>query len=137
MKLVKKIVAGLLLLWGLPLSIWATVEAFNPNIPAEDKEGAIPALIFFGLPPIAISGLLIHSLRQQHRAIEAKSDREIELLFLSEIQANDGVVNPIVFATKTDLSLDKAKAYLDEKAVQLNGLYEATETGGIIYRFPI
>lgn len=133
MKLVKKIVAGLLLLWGLPLSIWATIDTFNPNTPAEDKQGSVAALIIFGLPPVAIGGLLIHSLRQQHQ----KSDREIEQLFLTEIQANDGVVSPIVFATKADLSLEEAKTYLDAKAVQLNGLYEATDSGGILYRFPI
>ena len=137
MKLLKKIFVGLLLLWGLPLSIYCVVELLNPEVSSEDKEGAGAALVLFGLPPIAVSGLLIHSLRQQHQASEAKSDREIELLFLTEIQGNNGIVNPLIFATKTDLSLDETKAYLDEKAVQLNGLYEATETGGIIYRFPI
>lgn len=137
MRLLKKIVAGLLLLWGVPLSIWALTETFNPNVSAEDKEGAIPALIFFGLPPIVIGGLLIHSLQQQHKSSQEKSDREIELLFLQELQANDGVISPIIFATKTGLSLDATKIYLDEKAVQLNALYEATEQGGVIYRFPL
>ncbi len=137
MRLLKKMVVGLLLLWGLPLSIYCVVELLNPEVSAEDKQGAGAALVLFGLPPLAISGLLIHSLRQQHQASEDKSDREIELHFLTELQANNGVVNPIIFATKTDLSLEEAKTYLDEKAVQLNGLYEATENGGIIYRFPI
>ncbi len=137
MRLLKKTVVWLLLLWGIPVSIWATVDTLNPNLSAEDKEGALPALILLGLPPIAISGLLIHSLRQQHQASERKSDREIEQLFIAEIQANGGVVSPIIFATKTELSIEDAKTYLDEKAVQLNGLYEVTESGGITYRFPI
>ena len=137
MKWFKKAAVGLLLLWGVPLSIWAMVDTFNPNTPAEDKEGSIAALILFGLPPIAISGLLIHSLHREHHTTTQKSDRELEQLFLAELQANEGVINPIIFATKTQLSLDETKEYLDGKAVQLNGLYEATETGGIIYRFPI
>lgn len=137
MRWFKKAAAGLLLLWGLSISILATIDTFNPDTPAEDKDGSVAALIIFGIPPIAISGLLIHSLHQQHQANTQKSDRELEQLFLTELQANAGVVNPILFATKSDLSLDDTKAYLDAKAVQLNGLYEATETGGIIYRFPI
>lgn len=137
MKLLKKIVAGLLLLWGIPISIYAVVETFNPNVSQEDKEGAIAALIIFGLPPVAIGGLLLHSLQQQSKHETTKSERELEKIFLTELQENAGIINPIVFATKTSLSLDETKAYLDEKATQLNGLYEATETGGVVYRFPI
>jgi hypothetical protein len=135
MKWLKKFAAGMLLVSGVTLSLALIVDIVDPE--TDGTGDSVAALILFGLPPIAISGLLIHSLRQQHQANEQKSDREIELLFLTEIQANNGVVNPIIFATKTDLSLDESKAYLDEKAVQLNGLYEATESGGIIYRFPI
>lgn len=137
MKWLKKTAAGLLLLWGVPLSIWAVADTFNPDTSAEDKEGAIAALILFGLPPIAISSLLIHSLHQQHHTSTQKSERELEQLFLTELQAHNGVINPIGFATKAAISLDDTKAYLDAKAVQLNGLYEATDTGGILYRFPL
>lgn len=135
MKWLKKAIAGLLLLWGVPLSIWAVVDSFNPETPREEKEGAIAALVLFGLPPIAISGFLIHNLRQQHRTVQETSDRALEQIFLEELQANNGLINPIVFATKADLTLDEAKAYLDEKAVQLNALYEATDNGGVVYRF--
>ncbi|MEM9120170.1 MAG: hypothetical protein AAGD09_20130 [Cyanobacteria bacterium P01_F01_bin.56] len=89
------------------------------------------------MPPVAISGLLIHSLYQQHRDSEQKSDTELEQLFLTEIQTNDGVISPVVFALKAELSIEDAKAYLDKKAVQLNGLYEVSESGGVIYRFLI
>jgi hypothetical protein len=137
MRWLKKIVAGFLLLWGLPISIWATLDTFNPETPTEDKEGAIAALCFFGLPPVAISGLLIHSLRQQHRLTTDKSDRALEQLFLSELQANNGVISPVMFATKANLTLEEAKAFLDDKAVQLNAFFEATDTGGIVYHFPV
>ncbi|NEQ46033.1 MAG: hypothetical protein F6K00_21820 [Leptolyngbya sp. SIOISBB] len=131
----KKFAAGVLLLLGITLSLALIADILDPET---DRPGdSVAALVLFGLPPIALSGLLIHSLRQQHQANEQKSDREVEQLFLAEIQANDGVVSPIIFATKADLSIEDAKTYLDEKAVQLNGLYEATESGGITYRFPI
>ncbi|MEM1310053.1 MAG: hypothetical protein AAGF98_11305 [Cyanobacteria bacterium P01_H01_bin.153] len=137
MRLLKKIVIGLLLLCGLPISLMAIVYGFNPETSQEDKDGAIAAFIFFGLPPVVISGLLMHSLHQQHKSDARKSDRELEQLFLAELQANGGNINPIIFATKSDLTLDETKIFLDEKAVQLNALYEATETGGVIYRFPL
>ena len=135
MKWLKKFAAGLLLLSGVTLSLALIVDILDPET---DKKGdSVAALILFGLPPIAISGLLIHSLHREHHTTTQKSDRELEQLFLTELQANEGVIHPIIFATKTQLSLDETKAYLDQKAVQLNGLYEATETGGVIYRFPI
>lgn len=137
MKWLQKTVAGLLLLWGLPLSIWAITDTLNPDTPAEDKEGAIAALVFFGLPPVAIGGFLIHHLRQTHHTTEENSDRALEKLFLQELQEQQGLINPIVFATKTNLTLEEAKTYLDEKAIQLNATYEATETGGVVYRFYI
>lgn len=137
MRLLKKIAIGLLLLWGVPISIWATVDSLNPKTPQAEKDGSIAALIVFGLPPIAISGLLMHSLHQQHKSDAKKSDRELEQLFLAELQANDGVISPIVFATKSDLTLDETKVYLDTKALQLNALYEATDAGGVVYRFPV
>lgn len=137
MKTLQKIIAGLLLLWGLPISIWAVVDTLNPRTAPVDKEGAVAALVLFGLPPVAVGGYFIHNLRQQHRATLQQGDRQLEQLFLAELQANGGIINPIVFATKAELSLNDTQAYLDQKAVQLNALYEATETGGIIYRFPV
>ena len=137
MRVLKKIAAGLLLLCGLPLTLALTVDLLNPDLSPEDKEGSVPAIVLFGLPPIAIAGWLIYSLRQQHESATNKSDREIEQLFLQELQANGGVISPIIFATKTELSLDEAKTYLDQKAVQLNASYEATEQGGVDYRFPL
>ncbi|MEL6398822.1 MAG: hypothetical protein AAFR26_07015 [Cyanobacteria bacterium J06626_4] len=137
MRLLKKIAAGLLLLCGLPLTLALTIQLLDPNLSSEDKEGSVPAIVLFGLPPIAIAGWLIYSLRQQHESAENKSDRAMEQLFLQELQANGGVINPIIFATKAGLSLDETKSYLDEKAVQLNALYEATEQGGVEYRFPL
>jgi hypothetical protein len=137
MRWLKKILAGLLLLWGLPISVWAVVDSLNPETAKEDREGAIAALIIFGLPPVAMGGWLLSSLRQQNTVSQKQKQRALEQQFLQMLQENNGVINPIVFATKTQLSLDEAKTYLDEKAVQLNGLYEATASGGIEYHFPL
>ncbi|HEY9889284.1 MAG TPA: hypothetical protein V6D02_12845 [Candidatus Obscuribacterales bacterium] len=133
----KKVLAGLLLAWGVPISIGMVVAALWPETPREDREGAIAALVFFGLPPVVTGSWLLHSTRQDTRAALAKSEHALEQIFLAEIQANDGVVNPILFATKAGISLTETKAYLDQKAVQLNALYEVPETGGVVYRFPL
>ncbi|NER84895.1 MAG: hypothetical protein F6K42_36345 [Leptolyngbya sp. SIO1D8] len=137
MRWVKKIVAGLLLIWGMPISLMAIVNLVNPQTAAEDKEGALAALAIFGLPPIALGGWLVFNLRQNRQALLAQEEQELEQLFLQIIQDNKGVVTLVTFATQTNLSLEASKTYLDEKAIQLNGLYEVSEAGGIVYRFPL
>ncbi|MEM0979323.1 MAG: hypothetical protein AAGH78_03520 [Cyanobacteria bacterium P01_H01_bin.58] len=135
MKWFKKTVAGLLLLWGIPISVWAAVDSMNPQ--SDNREGAVAALIIFGLPPTALGGWLVWTLRQDHKTMLERGDQALERIFLQLLQENRGVVNPILFATKTQLSLEASTKYLDEKALQLNGLYEATDQGGIEYRFPL
>lgn len=136
MKWLRKLMAGLLLLWGLPLSLWAVIEAANPEVDSEQRQGAIAALCLFGLPAVAGGGWLVYGLHQQHRAALQQSNQALEQLFLQLLQESQGEVHPILFATKAQIPLDQAKAYLDKKALLLNGNFEATDSGGILYRFP-
>jgi len=137
MRIVIKIAAGLLLLIGVPITILASVDVLNPQTSDEDRGDSFAALMILGLPPTVLGGLFVYSLRQQRQAFKERDDLALEQMFLKLLQENQGAVSPIVFATQAQLSLDEAKKFLDEKAVQLNGLYEATEMGGIIYRFPL
>ncbi|PSN19460.1 hypothetical protein C7271_07200 [filamentous cyanobacterium CCP5] len=136
MKWLRKLAAGLLLLWGLPLSLWAVLEAANPEVDSEQRQGAIAALCLFGLPAVAAGGWLVYGLHQQHRSAIERETQALEQLFLQLLQETQGEIHPIVFATKAQLPLDQAKVYLDQKARLLNGNFDATESGGIIYRFP-
>lgn len=53
----------------------ATVEILNPTSSDQDRSGSAAALVLFGLPPTAVGGWLIWSLRQQHgRSLEDLAD---------------------------------------------------------------
>lgn len=136
MKWLRKLIAGILLLWGLPLSLWAVLESANPEVDSEQRQGAIAALCLFGLPAVAGGGWLIYGLHRQHLASMQNDDYTLEQLFLQLLQENRGEIHPIVFATKAQMPLEQAKAYLDQKAQLLNGDYAVTDSGGIVYRFP-
>jgi hypothetical protein len=53
------------------------------------------------------------------------------------LQESDGKLTTVQLATRANISLEEAKAYLDEKALLLNGDFDATDTGAIVYKFPL
>lgn len=133
----KKALLTLLLLIGVPVTLLTLVEIINPQTSPEDRSEAAAALMFLGLPPTALGGWLGLNLRQRHQKTLEQHQLEQEQLFLSLLQGNEGEVTVVQFASQTRLSLEEAKTYLDQKAVQLNGSFDVTETGAIVYRFPL
>jgi len=137
MKWLQKIAAGICLVIGVPITLLVLVEFVNPSATDEDKGDALAALGILGVPPTALGAWFIYSLNRQHKKTLEQQERVRDQMFLGFLEAHQGTVNPLVFATQANLSLEDAKEYLDEKAVQLNGLYEATDDGGVVYRFPL
>jgi hypothetical protein len=137
MRLLQKTLAGFCLLIGLPIIIVATVEILNPTSSDEDRSGSAAALVLFGLPPTAVGSWLIWNLRQQHqRSLEDLADQQ-EQRFLQILQDQKGDLTVLQFATATQMSLEEAKTYLDEKAKLLDASFDVSETGAVVYRFPV
>lgn len=67
MKTIKKILAGTFLTIGLAILLLGTLDLINSKKTSADKEGALAALVVFGLPSTAIGTWIIWSLRQQHQ----------------------------------------------------------------------
>jgi len=63
--------------------------------------------------------------------------REQEQIFLNLLQESNGKLTTVQLATRANISLEEAKAYLDEKALQLNGDFDTTDSGSIVYQFPL
>ena len=137
MRLLKKFFAGLCLVIGLPITLLCTVELLNPDTPAEDKEGATAAIALLGLPPTAIGGWLLFSLRQQNQHQSQQLDFARDQLFLKLVQEYEGDLTVTKFALEAQIPIEDAKEYLDEKAQQLDARFEASDEGGIIYKFPV
>jgi hypothetical protein len=134
MKLITKIAAGLLLSFGLPISLLAAVELCNPKTAAADKEGMVAALIIFGLPPSGLGGWLIW--QGQRRWQQQEHDRLREIFF-NVLKQSDGHVTPLQLAMETGLSGETAKAYLDERAKEFDASYNVSEEGNISYYFAL
>jgi hypothetical protein len=65
MKLLKKVTAGLLLVFGIPLSIVAVTEIFDRETTPQDKTDALAALIILTLPATAVGGWLAWGLSKE------------------------------------------------------------------------
>lgn len=127
----------LLLLIGLPVTLLATLELVDPNNPASEKDEAAAALVILGFPPSLLGGALMLNVRRQHQQKLKQAEHEQEKLFLELLQESGGKLTTVQFATRANLSLEDAKEYLDEKALQLNGYFDTTDAGAIVYRFPM
>ncbi|MTJ10908.1 MULTISPECIES: hypothetical protein [unclassified Anabaena] len=136
MNTIKKITAGFFLTIGLAIFILGTVDLTNPNTTQKGKEGALGAMVLFGLPSTALGTWIIWSLRQQHQKQLKQLNLEKEQLFLNLLQQQEGEITITKFALAAQIPIEEAKLYLDEKAKQLNGNFEASNEGGIIYKFP-
>ena len=137
MPTLKRILAGFFLLIGLPILLVGAFDLMDPEESREDKEGALAAAGFFGVPSVAIAAGLLISAQRHRRTQRQKIDLAREQLFLNLLSAQDGEVTVVGFALAAQISIEEAKAYLDEKATQLGANFEVTEDGGIIYKFSV
>lgn len=136
MKTLKKITAGIFLIIGLSILLLGTIDLVNPNATKKDKEGSLAAIVLFSLPSTSLGAWLVWSLRQQHlkQAKQLNLDREQQ--FLRILEQHEGEITVTKFALAAQIPIEEAKLYLDQKAKQLNAEFEASNDGGIIYRFP-
>lgn len=132
MKPLSKTIAIILLMLGAPLTIAMLVDFANPK--AANKEGAMAAVIFFGLPPTVLgSWMLIDGQRKDRLAAH---DR-LQSNFFQVLQQQNGRITPLSLAMATGVSGQVAKAFLDEKAKEFNANFEVDETGNVLYCFSL
>ncbi len=136
MQAVKKFFAGLFLLMGLPVMFLAAADLADSNETPETKEGALAAMAIIGLPPVAIATGLIFSLRHDQQQRQQQLSLSREQSFLQLLHQQQGEISAASFALQAKIPLAEAKAYLDEKAKQLDADFEVGDNREIIYRFP-
>lgn len=141
MAFIQKFLAGFCLLIGVPIVLLGTVEALNPKTVTSEREGAIAAVVLFGLPPTALGTWLVWNLQHQHHQKLKQKQQEIDQLlekwFLWLLKETDGRITVLRFASEAEIPIDEAQAFLDAKARQLNASFDTTDEGGIIYQFTV
>ncbi|MBL1175607.1 bL12 family ribosomal protein [Pantanalinema sp. GBBB05] len=132
MKLLSKTIAIILLMWGVPLTIAMLVDVANPK--ASNKEGAMVAGIFLGLPPTVLGSWML--IDGQRKARLAADDR-LQSTFFQVLQQQNGRITPLSLAMATGVSGQVAKTFLAEKAKEFDANFEVDETGNVIYCFSL
>ncbi|WP_146141127.1 ribosomal protein L7/L12 [Stenomitos frigidus] len=130
MKLITKIMAGMLLGIGVPIALWAVTDIVNPR--STDRDGAVAALCFFGIPPSALGGWMIFGGRRRSRREE--HDR-LQASFFNLLKQGNGRITALGFAMETGLAGELAKAYLDERAREFDANFDVDDEGNMFYRF--
>ncbi|NJP08637.1 MAG: hypothetical protein HC866_03480 [Leptolyngbyaceae cyanobacterium RU_5_1] len=132
MRQLTKIAAGILLGIGVPITLLSTIGVMDLKAPSKDREGALAALILFGLPPTALGGWLVWSARQ--RSSKQEGDR-LRSTFFRLLKESNGHLTVLRFSMETELDGEAAKAYLDDRAKEFNAIYNVTEEGNFSYYF--
>ncbi len=102
----------------------------SPQAKAEQFAGCL----MLGIPLTAWGGWIAWSLNRESQVKE--SDR-LRSTFFQVAKENDGCVGVMQFSMAANLSGDKAKEFLDERAKEFSANFDVDEQGGIFYRFPI
>lgn len=139
MEKLQKAMARVCLLFGLSVSLLAAVYAIGSgdDFELEDPAEAGVALVAFGLAPTALGGWLAWNLRDNNQRLSQTLTLQQEQLFLQLLQSQAGDLTIIQFAAAAQISIEQAKAFLDQKAQVLNASFDVKDTGAIVYRFPL
>ena len=134
----RKFLIGASLLFGLMWLLPSTNVLFQKNPSEEDKSDAWVAFVI-GISSAGFGGWLIWDARQKERLEQVQKDFILKLdsIFLEQIQANQGNISCITFATVAQISIDESQQYLEQTSVQLNGTLHTDDEGGTSYHFPL
>ncbi|AIE74243.1 MULTISPECIES: hypothetical protein [unclassified Synechocystis] len=140
MRLIKQIVAFLLLSLGVPLGLYCVVEIFDSTKSQEDRDGAAAALMIFSLPMSALGGGLlwsaVHDGKKQRQKSALEVAEKLRKTFFQILEENNNTITVLQLCKAAEIDGKQAKEYLDQKAIEFNATFEASESGGIIYKFP-
>lgn len=134
MKWLINTLATLFLLLGVPVTVLGTSEILDAKTSEPDRGEAIAAVVILGIPPTVLGSWMLWWSRQRSRRLEQE---RLRAAFFRLLQENDGSVTTLRFSMETGLDGRAAKAYLDERAKEFNGLYNVTEEGNLSYRFEL
>ncbi len=130
----KKAIAGLLLIIGLPVIVFAALESRRANQDTGKPPKQTTALMVLGLVPTAIGGLLFWGMHDDARRDER--DR-LRTAFFQLVKAGNGRISATDFSIETGLAPSEARLYLDDRARYFHPTLHIDDENGIIYHFQL
>ncbi|WNZ25685.1 hypothetical protein HJG54_24500 [Leptolyngbya sp. NK1-12] len=134
MKLGTKVAIGLLLGWGILITLLATAKLLDPDNPPQEREEAKVALVMFGLAPASLGGWIWYGARRQ---AQQQQTQQLQSRFFTLLQNNNGHITALQLAMVTGLDGNLVKAYLDEQAKAFDAIYDVTADGTVVYYFEL
>ena len=106
------------------------------------KVTTVAAGLIVGLPLSAVGGLLVVSASQERQLEHAQltlasEDVRLRQVLYRLIEASDGQVTLVQFAIAADIPAAEARAYIDSQAKAFSANFDITDSGSIVYQFPI
>ncbi|MBD1876298.1 hypothetical protein H6F75_22685 [Nodosilinea sp. FACHB-131] len=136
MRMLQKALAGTCLLFGLSITLLATVQIVDSDDEMDDLADGV-ALMLFGVAPAALGTWLAWNLRHSNQQTSQSLSLQQEQMFLQLLQNQAGDLTIVQFAAAAQMPVEQAKAFLDQKAQVLDASFDVKDTGAIVYRFPL
>ena len=132
MQIFIRLLAAALLVMGLSLGSMALFTLLDPQVTAQQRRGALAALVLFSLPASAAGSWLIWRIWNQDRSQERN---RLHNIFCQLLKQNAGRITVLSFALETGLSGDQAKATLDAYAEEFGATFSMDDSGAIYDQF--
>ncbi|UBF25212.1 ribosomal protein L7/L12 [Kovacikia minuta CCNUW1] len=133
MKFVKKVSAGVLLAFGIPVLLIGLIGGVAEK-DSKEKIDLIAGSLIIGMPPTVLGGWLVRSLFLQH---EREERDRLQSAFFKLLKQGNGRVTTLAFAMETGLDGEAAKAYLNKKAREFIANFDVDADGDMSYRFDV
>ena len=131
---------GPLLFFGFMFLLPSTNILSQKNPSQQDKSDACQAFLI-GISSIGSAIWIIRDERRKEREeleqVLTDMVLKLESTFSEQIQANQGNISCITFASAADISIDLSQEYLKQKSIDLNGTVNIDEEGATSYHFPL
>ncbi|NJL90889.1 MAG: hypothetical protein HC916_14670 [Coleofasciculaceae cyanobacterium SM2_1_6] len=118
---------------------FAAIDLTDAEKSKEDKDGALAALIIFGIPSGIIGGAtawnIVRDEKKKEEQVATQESDRLQSIFYLLLRNNNGFITTLLFAMEAKISPEDAKAYLDQKAKEFSASFDVDDQGGIIYQF--
>jgi hypothetical protein len=130
----------LVLFIGLPFLIFSTNDLLQKNLSQEDKSEAWIGFVI-GASSTACGGWLMLNAWQKIKAQEDEDATntmlKLDLIFMEQIQSNQGNISSISLATAAKVPIEAAHIYLDMKSKEIECQLNVDEDGAVLYHFTL